>query len=64
MERYEFLFVQLKERKEGVFVFFVTFGDSGIEQLLKIIDTLIEVGVDALELGIFFFDLLADGSTI
>lgn len=64
MECYEFLFVQLKECKEGVFVFFVMFGDLGIEQLLKIIDMLIEVGVDVLELGIFFFDLLVDGLMI
>lgn len=42
MERYESLFTQLKERKEGAFVPFVTLGDPGIEQSLKIIDTLIE----------------------
>ena len=41
MERYESLFAQLKERKEGAFVPFVTLGDPGIEQSLKIIDTLI-----------------------
>ncbi len=52
MERYESLFAQLKERKEGAFVPFVTLGDPGIEQSLKIIDTLIEAGADALELGI------------
>ena len=51
MERYESLFAQLKERKEGAFVPFVTLGDPGIEQSLKIIDTLIEAGADALELG-------------
>ena len=44
MERYESLFAQLKERKEGAFVPFVTLGDPGIEQSLKIIDTLIEAG--------------------
>ena len=48
MERYESLFAQLKERKEGAFVPFVTLGDPGIEQSLKIIDTLIEAGADAL----------------
>ena len=41
MERYESLFAQLKERKEGTSVPFVTLGDPGIEQSLKIIDTLI-----------------------
>ena len=48
MERYESLFAQLKERKEGAFVPFVTLGDPGIEQSLKIIDTLIEAGADVI----------------
>ena len=64
MERYESLFIRLKERHEGAFVPFVTLGDPGIEQSLKIIDTLIEAGADALELGIPFSDPLADGPTI
>ncbi|MET3703542.1 tryptophan synthase subunit alpha [Citrobacter sp. UYEF32] len=64
MERYETLFKQLKKRKEGAFVPFVTLGDPSPEQSLKIIDTLIEAGADALELGIPFSDPLADGPTI
>lgn len=64
MERYETLFKQLKERKEGAFIPFVTLGDPSPEQSLKIIDTLIEAGADALELGIPFSDPLADGPTI
>lgn len=64
MERYETLFKQLKEREEGAFVPFVTLGDPSPEQSLKIIDTLIEAGADALELGIPFSDPLADGPTI
>ncbi|HCM3498105.1 TPA: tryptophan synthase subunit alpha, partial [Salmonella enterica subsp. enterica serovar Java] len=40
MERYENLFAQLNDRREGAFVPFVTLGDPGIEQSLKIIDTL------------------------
>ncbi|AKL12209.1 TPA: tryptophan synthase subunit alpha [Kluyvera intermedia] len=64
MERYETLFKQLKDRKEGAFVPFVTLGDPSPEQSLKIIDTLIEAGADALELGIPFSDPLADGPTI
>ncbi|MBS2140943.1 tryptophan synthase subunit alpha, partial [Escherichia coli] len=63
-ERYVSLFAQLKERKEAAFDHFVTLGDPGIEQSLKIIDTLIEAGADALELGIPFSDPLADGPTI
>lgn len=64
MERYESLFTQLKDRKEGAFVPFVTLGDPSVEQSLKIIDTLIDAGADALELGIPFSDPLADGPTI
>lgn len=44
MERYETLFAQLKNRQEGAFVPFVTLGDPGPEQSLKIIDALIEGG--------------------
>lgn len=64
MERYEQLFARLKDRREGAFVPFVTLGDPSPEQSLKIIDTLIEAGADALELGIPFSDPLADGPTI
>lgn len=64
MERYDNAFAQLKARQEGAFVPFVTLGDPGPEQSLKIIDTLIEAGADALELGIPFSDPLADGPTI
>ncbi|MCE9990844.1 tryptophan synthase subunit alpha [Enterobacter asburiae] len=64
MERYDNAFAQLKSRQEGAFVPFVTLGDPGPEQSLKIIDTLIEAGADALELGIPFSDPLADGPTI
>lgn len=64
MERYDTLFAQLNDHREGAFVPFVTLGDPGVEQSLKIIDTLIEAGADALELGIPFSDPLADGPTI
>ncbi|MBK4715818.1 MULTISPECIES: tryptophan synthase subunit alpha [Tenebrionibacter/Tenebrionicola group] len=64
MERYEQLFKRLAAQKEGAFVPFVTLGDPSPEQSLKIIDTLVEGGADALELGIPFSDPLADGPTI
>ncbi|KAB2506438.1 tryptophan synthase subunit alpha, partial [Enterobacter hormaechei] len=64
MERYDNAFAQLKARQEGAFVPFVTLGDPGPEQSLKIIDTLIDAGADALELGIPFSDPLAEGPTI
>lgn len=64
MERYQQLFTTLHSRQEGAFVPFVTLGDPNPGLSLKIIDTLIEAGADALELGIPFSDPLADGPTI
>lgn len=64
MERYHQLFKQLKEKKEGAFVPFVTLGDPDPTLSLRIIDALVEGGADALELGIPFSDPLADGPTI
>jgi len=64
MERYNQLFQRLSAKKEGAFVPFVTLGDPTPELSLKIIDTLVEGGADALELGIPFSDPLADGPTI
>ena len=52
MERYQQLFKRLESKKEGAFVPFVTLGDPGVELSLSIIDTLIEAGADALELGV------------
>lgn len=64
MDRYVDMFVCLNEQNEGVFVFFVMIGDLDLEILEKIIIQLIESGVDVLELGIFFFDLVVDGLII
>ncbi|RAT71539.1 tryptophan synthase subunit alpha [Lonsdalea populi] len=64
MERYHALFGCLAEKKQGAFVPFITLGDPSPEMSLRIIDTLVESGADALELGIPFSDPLADGPTI
>lgn len=64
MDRYQSLFQRLAEKNEGAFVPFVTVGDPNPEQSLKIMETLVEAGADALELGIPFSDPLADGPTI
>ncbi|WP_440864078.1 tryptophan synthase subunit alpha [Symbiopectobacterium purcellii] len=64
MERYQHRFAQLAEKQEGAFVPFVTLGDPTPALSLQIIDTLIDAGADALELGIPFSDPLADGHTI
>ena len=62
--RYQDLFNQLATKNEGAFVPFVCIGDPNAEQSLAIIDTLIDAGADALELGIPFSDPSADGPTI
>lgn len=62
--RYKILFNKLKIKKEGAFVPFVILGDPTPEISLKIIDTLIQSGADALELGFPFSDPIADGPVI
>ncbi|WP_299014393.1 tryptophan synthase subunit alpha [uncultured Photobacterium sp.] len=64
MDRYQAQFDRLARKNEGAFVPFVTIGDPNPELSLKIIETLVESGADALELGIPFSDPLADGPTI
>ena len=62
--RYQALFNKLEQNNEGAFVPFVTVGDPNAEQSLALIDTLVNAGADALELGIAFSDPSADGPTI
>ncbi|PSW18358.1 tryptophan synthase subunit alpha [Photobacterium sanctipauli] len=64
MDRYQAQFERLAAKNEGAFVPFVTIGDPNPKLSLKIIETLVEAGADALELGIPFSDPLADGPTI
>lgn len=64
MNRYKNIFQKLSLSKEGCFVPFVVIGDPTLEISLKIIETLVQNGADALELGIPFSDPLADGPTI
>jgi tryptophan synthase alpha chain len=63
-KRYQVLFNRLKAEKQGAFVPFVTISDPNRELSLKIIDTLVTAGADALELGIPFSDPVADGTVI
>lgn len=62
--RYQQLFTQLASENRGAFVPFVAIGDPDPELSIDIIDTLVNAGADALELGIPFSDPLADGPTI
>jgi tryptophan synthase alpha chain len=63
-DRYKEMFTRLGEKNQGAFVPFVTMGDPNPELSLKIMETLIESGADALELGMPFSDPQADGPTI
>ncbi|MEH6462485.1 MAG: tryptophan synthase subunit alpha [Shewanella psychromarinicola] len=62
--RYQATFAALKKQHRGAFVPFVTIGDPSPELSLKIIQTLVDNGADALELGFPFSDPLADGPVI
>lgn len=62
--RYQRMFDSLSSKDEGAFVPFVMLGDPDAETSCKIIQTLIEAGADALELGIPYSDPIADGPTI
>ncbi|UUM31593.1 tryptophan synthase subunit alpha [Vibrio japonicus] len=64
MNRYEAMFERLNKCNQGAFVPFVTVCDPNPELSLEIMETLVEAGADALELGIPFSDPLADGPTI
>jgi tryptophan synthase alpha chain len=64
MDRYLNMFRRLETENQGAFVPFVTMGDPTPQTSLKIMETLIESGADALELGMPFSDPQADGPTI
>lgn len=62
--RYEKLFSALAAKNEGAFIPFVVLGDPEKSASRAAIESLIEGGADALELGFPFSDPLADGPTI
>ncbi|RUO41272.1 tryptophan synthase subunit alpha [Pseudidiomarina aestuarii] len=64
MSRYEAMFGQLEQQRQGAFVPFVTIGDPNPEQSIEVIRALVRGGADAIELGLPFSDPVADGPTI
>lgn len=64
LHRYDKMFSALNVKKEGAFVPFVMIGDPDVETSTRIIQTLIDNGADALELGFPYSDPIADGPTI
>jgi tryptophan synthase alpha chain len=57
-------FADLKARREGALVLFVTAGDPPLAELPSILQFLAESGADIIEVGIPFSDPIADGPTI
>ena len=54
----------LKERNEKALITFITAGDPDLATSEQIVHTLVEAGVDLIELGFPFSDPMADGPTI
>lgn len=57
-------FARLKVRNEGALIAYVTAGDPEPSYTSRIVERLVEGGVDIVELGIPFSDPIADGPTI
>ncbi len=57
-------FRQLAEKGEKALVLFITAGDQPLEELPKILETLVEGGADLIEVGVPFSDPFGEGPTI
>jgi tryptophan synthase alpha chain len=57
-------FAELKKKKEGALIGFVTAGDPTAEDTIEIAQAMIKGGIDILELGLPFSDPVADGPVI
>ena len=64
MNRYEQCFADLDSRGQSAFIPFTVLGDPDRETSLAILETMVQAGADALELGFPFSDPLADGPVI
>lgn len=64
MDRYKTRFKELKRNKEKALIGFSVLGDPDKNTSIKIIKTMIESGVDILEVALAFSDPIADGPTI
>ena len=57
-------FKELKNKKEGALIGFVTAGDPTPDDTIDIVTSLMDGGIDILELGLPFSDPIADGEVI
>ena len=64
MNRIDEMFRCAKNDNRACLIGYITAGDPDLERSFEIIDAACEAGLDALELGIPFFDPIADGPVI
>ena len=64
MNRIEQKFNSLQKKNEKALIGFVTAGDPDLKRSMEIINTMIDSGIDILELGVPFSDPSADGPVI
>lgn len=64
MNRIDETFLRLKKNNKKALIVFITAGFPDLRTSGKIIDTLVDSGVDAIEIGVPFSDPIADGPTI
>lgn len=63
-KRIEEMFAKLKETDDKAFIAYIMAGDGGLDTLPYKIKTLVDAGVDLIEIGIPFSDPAADGPVI
>lgn len=61
--RIEKAFKKCKDTGHPAFIAYIAAGDPNYQQSLEVVDSLVESGVDIIELGLPFADPLADGPT-
>lgn len=64
MPSFEAIWDRLNQRGERALVTFVTAGDPDLQDLPRILDTLVASGADIIEVGLPFSDPIADGPVI
>lgn len=64
MSRLSGIFTQLKSDNQKAFIPFITAGDSGLDNTLTLMNTLVNSGASVIELGVPFSDPMADGPVI
>ncbi len=64
MNRVTNFFNHIKDNKKKAFISYIVCGDPDLKSTCKIMHTMVEAGVDIIELGIPFTDPIADGPII